>query len=102
MLLTSPTFADLAELEPRLGQLAADAASMRPDRDGSFCGADAWIYVIKPTMSRLVGWSRQTPGILAIIGAPDDILRSHQAWELASRHMISCLPPCVNCSCINI
>lgn len=86
----TPTFDALCELEPRLATLREVAAAVR-DRCESraFCANNVWSVTLKPALERLVGWGAQVEG-----------LQSSAAYEVATREIYDCLPPCRGCGCM--
>jgi hypothetical protein len=90
-----PTWAELVEREPRLGELLAEIEALAGD-DPHFCGVLAWFGPkyrgdgIKARMVRLVGWHAERD---------DPVLRSDLAYRAAYRPLYDALPPCGDCPC---
>ena len=91
---TLPTWGELIEREPRLGDLLAGVRAGRDDGP-VFCRHAVrygyWGYPgIARRLARLTGWLAQRP---------DPTLRSQAAHDLAVEVLAAPLPPCRGCSC---
>ncbi len=90
----SPSFEDLARMEPRLQGLAAEAGAIRDDGSGSFfCSNFVWLPLTS-RLQELVGPHRKSPE-----AAGEEVLRTSQAYEAAYRYLSRLLPPCRDCGC---
>jgi len=82
----------LVENEPRLQQLLEDIESIQDDPEKSyFCANELWIRIYKKRLIHLVGMAAEKN---------NDILRSSQAYDLASKKLFEILPNCRNCTCL--
>lgn len=93
MIRSEPTFAALAELEPRLQLLRREAREYQRSEGGIFCATTAWygwygVPGIEPRLRRLVG--EQRPGY-------HRLLVSTEAFHVAHETIVDELPPCRNC-----
>jgi len=89
-----PTYAELLELEPRLGELEAALRSERDDGASSFyCSNFAWLPY-NAELKRLVGVARVGSG-----EAQEPVLYDSGSYEVAYEHLSKLLPPCRDCGC---
>jgi hypothetical protein len=91
----TPTFAELATLEPRLDDLLAEAKAHHADAGPTFCSNEVWYRPggLKPRLSKLVGWNSGQTGLLG----------SSAAYDLAYTEVYRALPDCgPDCVCQRI
>ena len=88
---TPKKFARMAQVEPRLNELLAQAIALRAAARGrpNVCANRLWVDHIKPQMNRIVGWN-----------ARDKWLKTSEAWDCAFERIYAELPNCRNCPCI--
>jgi hypothetical protein len=84
-----PTWDELVDAEPRLGQLLAEAQAVKDEGGPSFCANTIWYRRFKPRLSALVGWDRK--------GHP--VLGGELAYDVAYRIVYNALPDCRDCLC---
>ncbi len=76
------TFKELAELEPELKPLEAEAKTKYQSLcDG--CDLDVWYQEFKPRVVRLIGYNRPVF---------HDVLSSSEAYDIAYQHLYKSLP----------
>lgn len=101
----------LIELEPRLEQVYAAAASIKDNRGAPyFCANEAWSVwlnrgsvwarwpnkhgiTLKQWPSMLVGWDRYDN---------DPVLSTSKSYECAYQTVYEALPACCNCGCVQV
>jgi hypothetical protein len=94
---------ELVALEPRLGNLLAEARAVKDTGEGEYfcCNAVFFGYEghpgFKPRIRLLVGWDR----LLGRDFGKDAILGTTQAYETAYDTIYEALPPCRGpCACL--
>jgi hypothetical protein len=88
----TPTFAELAALEPQLAEQLAEAKTHHGDAGPTFCVNEVWYRPggLKPRLLKLVGWYSGQTGLL---GSP-------RAYDVAYHTIYRALPDCgPDCIC---
>jgi hypothetical protein len=82
------TFAEMAQLEPRLRALlrAVKAEKRRAKHDPGYCANRVWFTRFEERLYRLMGWERRAEG-------PPE-LRTSAAYGLAVEELYESLPDC--------
>jgi hypothetical protein len=89
---TPPTWADLAELEPRLQPMLNEIQSIKDDgQSRRFCADEIWVSEFKPELCRIIGFGRRPA---------HPILSTAFAYEIAFDKLRDAFPPCRNCACL--
>ncbi len=90
----APTWDELVEREPRLGDLLAETRAIRDDASVFCRHAVRYGYWGHPGMERrlvrFTGWLAERP---------DPLLQSGAAYDVAVQVLTDSLPPCRGCSC---
>lgn len=91
----SPTFEQLAAIEPRLGALLTEARSYHHHQGEQFCELAAWYgYDGYPGFKRrllpLVGWERMDR---------HPLLSTEESYGVAYQTILNALPDCRGCGC---
>lgn len=86
------TWHHLVKLCPTLLDLERDLQAEDGDpTDTWYCANEVWSRKYKPRLSRLVGWDATTRAA---------ILRSSEAYDVATDWLMEQLPACRNCGCL--
>ena len=96
----SVTWAQLVELEPRLGALYKEIRKVKDDKtEPSFCANAVWYGYGKYERG---GFRRMVKNLVGYSTEPkqkDARLRSMEAHDIAYQKLYSALPGCRNCNC---
>ena len=82
------TWNELITLEPELARLYRTAQNADPG-EGSFCSVRVYYLDFKPAILKIVGFERRQDD--------NPILCSSEAYNMATRMISECMPPCRDC-----
>lgn len=89
------TFAHLVALEPELGDLLAEVASLKPDPSGHFCANAAWYgYQQRPS-----GFRKRLSQLVGHLSGLDGVLGTSRAYDIAYQTLYQALPDCRHGGC---
>ncbi len=94
----SPTFAELAALEPRLTALEERARAIEDDGERNFfCSNFVWLPIATSLRGILGAYRRRDANVS--VSVPDELFRA-ESFEVAVLHLSKLIPPCRNCGCV--